>query len=58
MVDLAVTHVFVLELLEAMYGLVDGPLLWQLAFMHYLVRDLHFSQLLHDDTLFPDAEFN
>ena len=32
-----------------MYGLVDGPLLWQLAFLHFMVTDLGFHKSLHDD---------
>ena len=32
-----------------MYGLVDGPVLFQLAFLHFLHFDLNFYQSHHDD---------
>ena len=34
------TQWHVLECLKAIYGLVDAPLLWQMALTHYLKRDL------------------
>jgi hypothetical protein len=33
-------HLHVLMLLKVMYALVNGPLLSQLAFMHYLIRTM------------------
>jgi len=44
-------HLYVLMLLKAMYGLVDGPLLFQLAFMYYLVKTMKFTKSLHDDNM-------
>ena len=44
--------VFILELLKALYGLVDGPLLWQLALMNFMTRTLHFRIALHDNNFF------
>ena len=32
-----------------MYGLVDGPILFQMAFIHYLLTELRFYKSLHDD---------
>ena len=42
-------HLFLLMLLKAMYGLVDGPLMFQLAFSYFLRMTLHFVPSLHDD---------
>ena len=46
-VDIAL---FVLMLLKALYGLVDGPLLFQLAVVGYFVEELHFKSSLHDES--------
>jgi len=43
-------HLFILRLLKAMYELVDGPLLFQLAFISYLVRSFQFARSLHDES--------
>jgi hypothetical protein len=43
---------FILELLKALYGLVDGPLLWQLALANFMVKELHFRTALHDENFF------
>ena len=43
------TALFVLELLKAMYGLVDGPLLFQLALLHFLCTQLKLTRSIHDD---------
>jgi hypothetical protein len=40
---------FVLTLLKALYGLVDGPLLFQLAFLDFFVVNLGFRSSLHDE---------
>ena len=40
---------FVLKLLKALYGLVDGPLLFQLAFLGFFVQSLSFRSSLHDE---------
>lgn len=40
---------YALKLVKAMCGLADGPLLWQLAFLHFMVTDLCFHKSLHDD---------
>ncbi len=40
---------FILELLKAMYGLVDGPLLFQLALLDFLCNNLHMQRSMHDD---------
>lgn len=40
---------FVLKLLKALYGLVDGPLLFQLAFLDFFVSQLGFRSSLHDE---------
>ena len=40
-----------LRCLKALYGLVDGPLLWQLALLHFLKFDLKFEVSLHDENL-------
>ena len=40
---------FVLKCLKALYGLVDAPLLWQLALLHYLKLDLGFRMSTHDE---------
>ena len=40
---------FLLRLLKAIYGLVDGPLLFQMAFLHYLVTVVGFHSSLHDE---------
>ena len=37
-------------LLKAMYGLVDGPLLWQMALIHFLTKELFFQPSLHDSS--------
>jgi len=37
----SLAHLWLLECLKAMYGLVDAPLLWQLALLHYLRIILH-----------------
>ena len=42
-------HLFRLLLHKAMYGLVDGPILFQMAFIHYLLSELRFYKSLHDD---------
>ena len=40
---------FLLHLLKAMYGLVDGPLMFQMAFLHFLITELSFRSSLHDE---------
>ena len=40
---------FVLKLLTALYGLVNGPLIFQMAFLHYLITVMGFHSSLHDD---------
>jgi len=40
---------YCLELLKAMYGLVDGPLMFQLALLTYLVEDCYMVKSLHDE---------
>eukprot|EP00959_Pyramimonas_sp_CCMP1952_P262799 5495107-Pyramimonas_sp.AAC.1 len=40
---------FVLLLNKAMYGLVDGPIMFQMAFLHFLLSELKFYKSLHDD---------
>ena len=44
-------QIFCLALLKAMYGLVDGPRLFQLAFIHYFIHELDFRSSLHDENL-------
>ena len=39
---------WILELLKAIYGLIDGPILFRLASMHFLVHDLGFYKSVHD----------
>jgi hypothetical protein len=41
--------IFLLELLKAMYGLVDGPLMFQLALLEFLCDKLLMVRSLHDD---------
>lgn len=41
----------ILRCLKALYGLVDGPLLWQLALLHFLKFDLGFEVSRHDENL-------
>jgi len=48
-IDLRETYLYVLELLKAMYGLVDGPLLFQLALLTFLAEDCSLSRSLHDE---------
>ena len=43
---------FILELVKALYGLVDGPLLWQLALTNFLCRELHFKIGLHNNNFY------
>ena len=43
------SFLFLLVLLKAMYGLVDGPLMFQLAFAYFLRATLHFVASMHDD---------
>ena len=43
------TFLFCLELLKAMYGFVDGPILFQLALLHFLVNYMGMSKSIHDD---------
>jgi hypothetical protein len=40
---------FLLELLKAICGVVDGPLLFQLAFLHFLCTQLQMTRSIHDD---------
>ena len=40
---------FRLLLHKAMYGLVDGPILFQMAFLQFLLTTLKFHKSLHDD---------
>ena len=40
---------FVLRCLKALYGLVDGPLMWQIALLTYLKGSLGFTSSLHDE---------
>ena len=42
-------HLFLLQLLKAMYGLVDGPILFQMAFLHHLTKVMGFHKSLHDE---------
>jgi hypothetical protein len=50
---------FVLRLLKAMYGLVDGPLLFQLALLHFLCTQLRMTRSVHDDNyLFRSDEWS
>ena len=46
--DADIMH-FLLELLKAMYGLVDGPLLFQLALLHYLTQIVGMRKSVHDE---------
>ena len=41
----------ILRCLKALYGLVDGPLLWQLALLHFLRFTLGFTVSRYDDGL-------
>ena len=36
---------FVLRCLKALYGLVDGPLMWQIALLTFMKEQLHESRL-------------
>lgn len=38
-----------LELLKAMYGLVDGPLLFQLALLHFMMNNVNMTCSIHDE---------
>ena len=40
---------FLLLCLKALYGLVDGPLMWQIALLTFLKEDLGFTMSLHDE---------
>ena len=40
--------IFLLLLVKAMYGLVDGPLMFQLAFAYFLRATLYFVASLHE----------
>ncbi len=40
---------FVLELLKAMYGLVDAPLLFQMALLRFLTEEMGMIQSFHDE---------
>ena len=42
-------HLFLLECLKALYGLVDGPLLWQLALLYFLQWEAGFTISRHDE---------
>ena len=53
------TGLFALELLKAMYGLVDGPLLFQLALLEFLTTELGMTRSIHDDNyLFYTSGFS
>ena len=41
--------IFILKCLKALYGLVDAPLLWQLALLHYLKLDIGYRMSTHDE---------
>ena len=41
----------ILKCLKAVYGLVDAPLLWQLALLHYLKLDIASRMSTHDESL-------
>ena len=41
-----------LELLKAMYGLVDAPLLWQLCLRWYLIHHCKATQSAYDDNFY------
>ena len=43
---------FVLLLLKPMYGLVDAPLLWQIALASFIVRDLKGIRSCYDENLY------
>ena len=49
---------YVLKLLKALYGLVDGPLLFQLAFLGFFVQNLSFRSSLHDENFLFLSNFN
>ena len=49
---------YVLKLLKALYGLVDGPLLFQLAFLGFFVQNLSFKCSLHDENFLFLNNFN
>ena len=40
---------FALKCLKALYGLVDGPLMWQIALLSFLKHDLGFQVSYYDD---------
>ena len=48
-INLAAVCLFVLELPKPIYGLVDAPLLWQLALLYFLVVDLGGRNSLLDE---------
>ena len=39
---------WVLKLLKAIYGLVDGPIMFQLALLHFLTHELRLVKSIHD----------
>ena len=40
---------FILRCLKALYGLVHGPLLWQLTLLHFMEWEIGFQMSLHDE---------
>ena len=53
-----------LELLKAMYGLVDAPVLWSIALRFFVIRDMHGLPSRYDENFFywldpkaPDCQF-
>ena len=46
-------HLWLLELLKAMYGLNDAPLAWQLCLIEFLISHLDAKQSIFDECFFP-----
>ena len=46
------TGLYVLELLNAMYGLVDDPILWSMALRYFIINDIQGKPSRYDENFF------
>ena len=47
---------YILELLKAIYGLVDGPIMFQLALLQYLTQHCGLYKSVHDNNFLTLAD--